>query len=88
MAHMGVFYAQFNGSEIYNPIDFMCNFSDVVLLACVSGIKLFECEICKQKFSSNVALTEHVARHTDSRPHKCEQCGRMFRQVSRGMRGV
>ncbi len=53
----------------------------MVLVPFISGIKLFECDICKQKFSSNVALTEHTARHTDSKPHKCEECGRMFRQV-------
>ena len=54
---------------------------EILIYTYISGIKLFECEICKQRFSSNVALKEHMARHTDSKPHKCEDCGRMFRQV-------
>lgn len=48
----------------------------------LSGVKLFPCDICEQKFSSNVALKEHIARHTDTRPYKCDVCDRWFRQVS------
>ena len=52
------------------------------LLNNFSGVKLFPCDICEQKFSSNVALKEHIARHTDTRPYKCDVCDRWFRQVS------
>lgn len=46
------------------------------------GIKPFECDICHNKFSSNVGLQEHKSRHTEARPHKCPHCSRQFRQVS------
>ncbi|KAK3606118.1 hypothetical protein CHS0354_006486 [Potamilus streckersoni] len=46
------------------------------------GVKPFECEICHNKFSSNVSLQEHFSRHTDSKPYKCNHCNRHFRQIS------
>ena len=58
------------------PVFFGCSFP------AFSGIKLFECEICKSRFSSNVAMKEHMARHTDTRSYQCPVCNRLFRQNS------
>ena len=46
------------------------------------GIKPFECDVCHNKFSSNVGLQEHKSRHTDAKPHKCPHCPKHFRQIS------
>lgn len=48
----------------------------------VIGIKLYKCDICGVRCSSNVALKEHCARHTDLRQYSCDICGRSFRQIS------
>ena len=59
-------------------------YSYVITECCTfnKGIKLFKCDVCEQSFSSNIALKEHSARHTDTKSYKCDDCGRFFRQIS------
>nr|XP_022903809.1 zinc finger protein OZF-like [Onthophagus taurus] len=40
--------------------------------------KLFDCDVCGQKFASQVYLSAHKMYHSGERPHMCLYCGKSF----------
>ena len=42
----------------------------------------YECKICDKNFSYKHSLIEHSNIHKGKKPHKCNHCGKCFRQKS------
>ncbi|CAH0718612.1 unnamed protein product, partial [Brenthis ino] len=44
----------------------------------VHDMKVIECPVCSKKLSGRTNMSVHLRTHTDSRPHKCDTCGKTF----------
>lgn len=43
-----------------------------------TGVKRFECDLCKDRFSVKTKLAKHIYQHTGEKPYKCEFCARQY----------
>ena len=54
------------------------NFSVITILSRYlkihTGVKPYECNLCKKTFSENGSLTTHKRTHTDDKLYKCDIC--------------
>lgn len=56
-------------------------YQDHINLHTGEKVRMYECTICKERFRTQVALSDHKYSHMEGGTHKCKICKKVFRRI-------